>query len=507
MDNKVINQFKAARKASAPLVAITTPDAPATIDTILKSYEEPPPAVSWDCMRGIRALNKHAEKAVASITAEAGECRHFAEALAAAAMLPGMSDDNPRGCVLFMHNAQLFISEPQFIQGASNLRDAYKSDRRTLVMLAPSIKLPPELANDTLLFDEALPNDDAVSSILASVHESGKQAMPKDIAPMLAATAGLPAFMVEQTAAMSLTEKGMDIAGLWERKRAAIEQTPGLQVWRGKENFGDIAGYDNVKAFLTRFLKGKKAPRVIVFIDEIEKALAGLAGDTSGVTQDQLGALLSFMQDEQADGMLLLGPAGTGKSNLAKASGKEAGVPVVAMDLGAMKHEHVGGSEARMRGALKAVKSMGQSRLLFIATCNSLAILPPELRRRFKCGTFFMDLPTKEERRGIWAIYLEQFPIKIRTKEFTKVLPNDDGWTGAEIKQCCSYAADFDCSLAEASQYIVPVAKSAADIVEGLRRAASGRFLSASKPGIYHWEAEQKPAITGRAINNSQAEI
>ncbi len=47
--------------------------------------------------------------------------------------------------------------------------------------------------------------------------------------------------------------------------------------------------------------------------------------------------------------------------------------------------------------------------MLFIATSNSIASLPPELRRRFTLGTFFFDLPTAEERETIWRIYLKKY--------------------------------------------------------------------------------------------------
>jgi hypothetical protein len=36
-----------------------------------------------------------------------------------------------------------------------------------------------------------------------------------------------------------------------------------------------------------------------------------------------------------------------------------------------------------------------------------VSVLPPELRRRFTLGAFFLDLPTVDERETIWRIYNE----------------------------------------------------------------------------------------------------
>ena len=37
--------------------------------------------------------------------------------------------------------------------------------------------------------------------------------------------------------------------------------------------------------------------------------------------------------------------------------------------------------------------------------------LPPELRRRFTLGTFFFDLPLREERKAIWDIYFKNWNL------------------------------------------------------------------------------------------------
>jgi AAA+ superfamily predicted ATPase len=112
--------------------------------------------------------------------------------------------------------------------------------------------------------------------------------------------------------------------------------------------------------------------------------------------------MLSWMQDREADGVVLIGPAGTAKSAVAKAAGTASGIPTIAFDFGAMQNSLVGASGERLRSALQVVDAVSSGRSLWIATCNSIGVLPPELRRRFTLGTFFFDLPTKEERDTIW---------------------------------------------------------------------------------------------------------
>jgi hypothetical protein len=61
------------------------------------------------------------------------------------------------------------------------------------------------------------------------------------------------AFPAEQVLAMSLSKKGLDVERLWERKRQAVEQTPGLTVWRGGETFDQIGGCDNIKTITANY--------------------------------------------------------------------------------------------------------------------------------------------------------------------------------------------------------------------------------------------------------------
>ena len=188
---------------------------------------------------------------------------------------------------------------------------------------------------------------------------------------------------------------------------------------------------------------------------------------------------------------------GAAKSMIAKAAGSTAGIPTVAFDLSAMQSSLVGGSGERLRAALQVVDAISQGKSLWIATCNSITSLPPELRRRFTLGTFFFDLPCAEEREAIWKIYLAKWNLQGER-------PNDEGWTGAEIRECCRKAWRLNLSLRESAEYIVPVSRSAADQIEALRRQASGRFLSAARPGVYSAEAESAVPNGRRAFRATE---
>ncbi len=182
-----------------------------------------------------------------------------------------------------------------------------------------------------------------------------------------------------------------------------------MTVWRGGETFADVGGGSNIKRFLEAILKGADPPRLIVFCDEIEKGFAGSGTDLSGVTTEMTGTVLTWMQDRDAEGMILIGPPGTAKSLVRKAAGNTGGIPTIAFDLGAMKSGIVGSSGERLRMALSVIDAVSGGRSHWLATCNSIGTLPPELRRRFTLGTFFFDLPSPEERDAIWQIYTAKY--------------------------------------------------------------------------------------------------
>ena len=93
---------------------------------------------------------------------------------------------------------------------------------------------------------------------------------------------------------------------------------------------------------------------------------------------------------------------------------------------------------------------------------------------------FFVDLPGRDQKDGIWGIYTESYGLDAK-----QARPDDTNWTGAAIKSCCRLASLLDVPLVQAAQNVVPVAATAGDKIEGLRQWASGRCLSADRVGVY----------------------
>lgn len=508
MERKLIETIKAARRVSTPLLCVTTADQQAVVASICESIngakgdigdiDTSPPKISWDAVRGFVARNAAGNGALQQF--DQGQdiatiSSNPMEAIAMAAELPAKT-------ILLWYNAHRFIGDAVVAQGIANLRDEYKQDRRTLILLAPSLRLPTELAADVVVLDDPLPDDTELSSVLGSVHEAGgievayATSNPEIVDSATAAARGLSAFEAEQVFAMSLTKDGIDLDEAWERKIAAVNKTKGVEMVRGgRETFDTLGGLEQAKKFILQRIAGPNPPAAVVFIDEIEKSMAAVGTDTTGVSQDFHGAFLKWMEDNELDGMILVGPPGSGKTAFARAVGNSAGIPTITWDLGAMKGSLVGESESAIREAQKISSSVGGGRILVIATCNKLDVLPPELRRRFTSGIWYFDLPTKEERKGIWQIHAERYNIKGDPFE---LMPDDTDWTGAEIRNACKIAWQLETTLEKAADYIVPVAKANPDSIKRLRDAATGRWLSASYPGPFR---QQFSTGTARSIS------
>jgi hypothetical protein len=478
----LVRQFKAARRVSVPLIWIKTPDASRTQTVIADAVNGDRPAakLSWDVVRGVHALNDAGREALRTL----GDDKVQETVQNPTAMLV-IAQGLPERTVLFFHNAQRFIDDVSVMQAAANLRDAYKGDRRTLVLLGPSAPLPVELQTDVLVLDEPLPAEAELREIVQEQISAAGDQIEFAVTPELLTDAagrlkGTSAFAAEQLTAMSLGRSAIDMHGLDEQARELIEQTPGLAFERGAETFEDIGGLDFAKAFGSRLFGGPLAPSVVVRVEEIEKVMSGAKGDLSGTSGDALQVLLSEMEDNGWTGMLAFGAPGAGKSLFAKSLANTFNARPIRFDMNATKGSLVGQSEQRIRAALKVIKTIGGSRVFFLASCNRLDSLPAELQRRFRCGVWFFDIPGPAELSQIWDINRARFGIADDDET-----PAISELTGADVRNICEMAAALRCSLSEALAFVVPLKQQSPTAVADARAMAANKFICATRGGVY----------------------
>jgi len=351
-----------------------------------------------------------------------------------------------------------------------------------LIIVDHMLAIPDAIKSRSILLQDSLPTEEELSEKIDSYASRYNQDLLSIKPDLIRAFSGLNLFLCEQLLSFALLKKIQNIPEyIYEEKCKMLSKgISGLElIPKYNQTFDDLGGLDNIKEFMTSYIKHNTID-CVVWLDEIEKVMAASEGrgDNTGVSQSLLSILLTHMQEnEDINGIIFYGPPGTGKSAMAKAVAGQANSLLVRMDITAMKSALVGSSEANMRRALKTLDSIAKNQL-WIATCNELSTIPIALRRRFTYGIWFFDLPTAEERAKIWQYYIKKYDVPKNCTE----IPDNKGWTGSEIRTCCRLAKSLGICLTDASRYIVPVSKSMSKLISSMRKDALQRYNMASIP-------------------------
>ncbi len=441
-------------------------------------YNESWSLATWDIDRGLRLPGRET-----GVTSSSG-----GDPLAAIRALNSMASEKG-SALLVLPNFHRLLNSAEVVQALANQIVAGKQNRTFVVILSPIVQVPVELEKLFVVIEHNLPNREQLEVIARGIAESDELPDGSELQTVLDAASGLTRYEAEGAFSLSITRHDRITAEtLWELKSQQLRKSGLLQLHRGGSGFDSLGGLKALKAFCKRSLlqPGRSNPL------------------------------------KRPRGTLLLGVPGVGKSAFAKSLGTETNRPTLLLDVGALFGSLVGQSEQNMRQALRIAEAMapcilfcdeiekglsgvassgqsdsGTSSRLFatlltwlndhdsdvyvVATCNDISKLPPEFSRaeRFD-GIFFLDLPGAAEKQAIWELYLAQFEL-----DRDQHLPEDEQWTGAEIRACCRLAALLDVPLKEAARQIVPVAITAAESVQRLRTWATGRCLSAEQPGLF----------------------
>jgi len=386
-----------------------------------------------------------------------------------------------------------------------------RDEARAVIVLTPSSEVPPELAGHAVVIDFPLPDRAEIAQIL----DAAIAALPDEIRDQAApngardaaidAAVGLTAEEAQACYAKSLVStRRIDPATVAAEKKRVIAREKILE-WIDPMPGGldAVGGLEALKAWLTS-----------------RRAAFGPRARAYGLPAPK--------------GALLVGVPGCGKSLTAKAIATAWGMPLLRLDMGALKSKWVGESEGNIRKALRvaetvapcvlwldeiekalagatqgaadggtsadalgAVLSWMQDRagsVFVVATANDVTALPPELLRKGRFDElFFVDLPSAIERGAIVQAALRQYGRDAGPGAeiyLADVATATADFTGAEIAALVPealYSAFADgeraittADLVAAAAATVPLARTAAEKIDKLRAWAKGRARPAS---------------------------
>jgi ATP-dependent 26S proteasome regulatory subunit len=397
------------------------------------------------------------------------------------------------------------------------LRDVgqkFAANRRTVVITAPSIDIPPELSSLVEYLDLPLPNPERLREIiedtykrLAKTHTLGLKLDAAGVDAMAANLRGLTEEEAERAVSQALVKRyalcAESVTDVLQAKKELLRHSGMLEFINVTEDMASIGGLENLKHWLAQ---------------------------RRGAWDDR-GRAFGL---DPARGVIILGVQGCGKSLCARAVAGEWNLPLVKFDTAAIYDKYIGETEKRIRKVFQVAESLApcvlwidelekvfagsapdsasadagvSSRLLgaflswmqdkqapvFVAaTCNNVTVLPPELIRKGRFDElFFVDLPNPAERIQIFSIQLRKRKRNPADFDLNTVAAAAQGYSGAEIDslvQTALYSAFSRNTelttqmLLDAVKETVPLSTTRAEDIAALRDWAIRRAVPASSP-------------------------
>jgi len=384
-----------------------------------------------------------------------------------------------------------------------------RQSAQAIIVLSPSADIPAELSGHATVIEWPLPDREEIAALLDAAIDSLPDEMKESAAPngrrdsAIDAAVGLSAEEAQACFSRSLVQlRRIDPATIASEKRRIIARERVLEWFDPLPGGLDaVGGLENLKAWLVS-RGGAYTPAARAY---------GLPAPK---------------------GALLVGVPGCGKSLTAKAIATAWGVPLLRLDLGALKSKFVGESEGNLRRAFKVIEAIGRCVLwideiekalqgatsgaadggvssdalgavlswmqdrsgeaFVIATANDVASLPPELMRKGRFDdVWFIDLPTLAERDAILAAALKTYGREKKAIAIRVVTAACEGFTGSEVAELVPdalFAAFSDGAreinaddLLESARNVTPLAKTAAEKIGKLREWAVGRARPATR--------------------------
>ena len=397
---------------------------------------------------------------------------------------------------------------------AGSLKNADVS--KNVVIIAPSLVLPLELQKDITVVDFDLPTLDEIKSLLNEMIEMNESSgividLKEDEKEVLCKAAqGLTLQEAENAFARAMVSKGQltikELDVILDEKCQVIKKTGILEFIKSDFNMNDVGGLENLKKWLIKrnnswLGKAQKdynlpAPKGVL--------ITGVPGCGKSLTAKAMSALWQLPLLRLDVGKIFSGLVGSSEENMRKAiQTAEAVAPSILWideiekGFGGNGGERDGGTATRVFGTFLTWMSEKTKPVFVIATANNINALPSEMLRKGRFDEiFFVDLPTKAERKVIFKLHLEKRLRGSISKDFAvtdnllnKLAEITEGFVGAEIEQVV-ITAQFEAfsenrTLNEEDLYkviknTVPLSTTQSEQILAIREWANERAVAAT---------------------------
>ena len=414
--------------------------------------------------------------------------------------------------VFILKDFHRHLDDPVVVRRLRDVGQKFSANRRTVVLTAPMLSVPPELASLVEYLELPLPDNTRLRQLIdESMQRMGQTRMLRHtldangLDHVVNNLRGLTEEEAERAISQAIvTRYGLvteTVTDVLDAKKSLLKHSGMLDFVDASENMSGIGGLENLKKWLAQ---------------------------RQGSWED---SARQFGLDP-AKGVVILGVQGCGKSLCARAVAGEWNLPLVKFDTSAVFDKYIGETEKRILQVFKVAEGLApcvlwidelekvfagsgpdsasvdagvSSRILasflswmqdrkapvFVAaTCNNVTALPPELIRKGRFDElFFVDLPNQAERKQILGIQLNKRKRNPADFDLEKIAAAARGFSGAELDaavQSALYAA-YSSKQPLATQtfldvltHTVPLSVTRAEEIEALREWAKQRAVPAS---------------------------
>jgi len=423
-------------------------------------------------------------------------------------VLEWFRDTDKKNIILLLEDFHPFITEGNhpIIRRVRELTQTDAASHKSLLIQTPCVMNVNDFEKEIPILKLNGPQAETLSIILENIiqdldydYRANTVEEKKEI---IAATLGMSSVEAEWTYKKIIAEKDRltrsEIPLIVKEKEQIIKKGGILEYFHPEGDFNQVGGMKNLKEWLKK--RGQ-----------------------------------AFSSDAKAyglpspKGVMLLGIPGCGKSLIAKTFANEWQIPLLKFDLGKVFGGIVGESESNIRKALSLAETIApsilwideiekglsglsgggdsgtsarvfghfltwmqdkKSEVFVIATANNIEQLPPELLRKGRFDEiFFVDLPSKEERKTIFQIHIEKAKRNVKSFELTALAEASQTFSGAEIEEAVveamfiSYDQRIDLNtetIIAAIKATYPLSQTMSESIQKLRKWAKVRARFAS---------------------------